>query len=80
MPDEIEENDDSKVSDAVQALMMHFDAVQVFVTRHDAQHGTLGFCNGAGNFYARVGLVQQWINGSIDEVEDLDELDDEEEA
>lgn len=45
---------------AVRSLAEHFDTVQIFVT---AQQGTEtnGFNKGAGNWYARVGQINSWV-------------------
>lgn len=46
----------------VNQLAEHFDTVQIFVTRTDAQEdGTVNANKGAGNWFARYGQVQNWI-------------------
>lgn len=45
-------------------LMEHFETVQIFVTRHDAGQGTFNINLGDGNFFARLGQVQEWITKS----------------
>ena len=47
------------------ALMEHFDNVQIFVTRCDPAvvDGTINATFGLGNWFARYGQVKNWING-----------------
>lgn len=47
---------------ACDALMEHFDTVQIFVTRHEqaALDGTVNVAYGAGNWFARRGQVGHW--------------------
>jgi hypothetical protein len=47
----------------LRALSEHFDSVQIFATRHEsgAKDGTLHWQQGAGNWYARFGQVQEWL-------------------
>jgi uncharacterized protein YehS (DUF1456 family) len=42
------------------ALSEHFDSVQIFVTRLEA-NATRCFVHGEGNWYARYGQVIDWI-------------------
>ncbi len=43
-------------------LAEHFDTVQVFVSAHlGDDEGTQGMSWGSGNYYARKGQVQTWI-------------------
>jgi len=58
---ESELKDREIVDKAVKGLMVHFDAVQVFVTRHEAG-STMGYTNGEGNWYSRFGMVEEWMN------------------
>jgi hypothetical protein len=44
----------------VAQLCEHFDAVQVVATRVYPD-GTMSFCEGGGNYYARVGAVRSWL-------------------
>lgn len=46
---------------AVNVLMEHFDAVQILATYTDGE-GTLGLTRGGGNWYARKGMVQEFID------------------
>lgn len=66
-PDEIRKHDNEIVKKAVQGLMMHFDTVQVFVSRHDAgSEQTVGCSIGEGNWYARFGQIHEWLkNGGV---------------
>jgi hypothetical protein len=45
----------------VEQIGEHFDTVQIFVTRYDAEEGTINAHQGAGNWFARVGQVQAWL-------------------
>lgn len=51
------------IKDAFKVLIEHFDTVQLFVTRHEpvTESGTLEYIQGAGNYYARFGQVQMWL-------------------
>lgn len=44
-------------------LAEHFDSVRIFVTRHgDRSTGTtLATSVGAGNIYAQIGQIQEWV-------------------
>lgn len=55
--------DRQQVTKAVDALMEHFDCVQVFVSRNmeGTHEGTVHHNCGGGNWFARYGQVQQWI-------------------
>lgn len=57
-----------RLEEAVDALQEHFEAVHVFATRHeteteasDGESGALAFCLGRGNYYARYGLIREWM-------------------
>lgn len=54
--DEIEQ----KVKDAAATLMEHCDTVQIFVTIHDVEV-THAYQTGRGNYYARLGQIQEWL-------------------
>ena len=41
-------------------LMEHFDAIQIVASTRN-QDGTALFHSGKGNYYARRGMVQEWI-------------------
>lgn len=58
--DEFRNHSEGIVDKAVAELLVHFDAVQVFVTRVDNKQ-TIGYARGDGNFYARVGHVNEWL-------------------
>ena len=50
------------IKDACNVLMNKFDAVQIFVTRHDKKgHGTMNCHWGDGNWYARFGQISMWL-------------------
>ena len=61
----VEQNnaDLAKLRDVVKQLGEHFDAVQIFATRHESgEHdGTLRFHVGVGNWYARYGQITYWL-------------------
>lgn len=57
---EFREHSEAIVDKAVTALMGHFDAVQIMVTREDGD-STMYCGRGKGNYYARLGMVQTWI-------------------
>lgn len=54
-------------------LMEHFDSVHIFCTRHDGTEGTLNADYGNGNWYARYGQIELWIQNQtlIREKEEL---------
>jgi hypothetical protein len=59
------------VDSHVAQLMEHFDAVQIFVSRHDGETGNTGSIHrGGGNWYARVGQVQEWLSEADEDVRD----------
>lgn len=64
MPDdELRSHDEKIVNAAVADLLRHFDTVQIFVTRQEPGNaGTVGFSDGLGNWYARMGQVRQWVD------------------
>jgi hypothetical protein len=61
MPSE-EEEDMKRIKEAAASLGEHFDTVQIFVTRHDADSiGSVNATYGSGNWFARLGLVRDWL-------------------
>jgi hypothetical protein len=50
----------AKVREHVEALGEFFDTVQIFVTR-DEDHATHSVHLGAGNWFARLGQVTEWV-------------------
>lgn len=58
-----EKEDLRRIDDAVKMLTEHFDAIQVFVTRHESGElgGTVRVSKGVGNWYARYGQIKHWI-------------------
>lgn len=74
---------------AFEILGEHFDTVQLFLTRHEPviESGTLEYTQGIGNYYARFGQVQMWIekqkaestsesfNNFLDNLPILEEID-----
>jgi hypothetical protein len=57
------DSDLAKVKAAASALGEHFDAVQIFATRHEAGelNGTVRVDFGVGNWFARFGHVVHWL-------------------
>lgn len=49
------------VEDAAKALGEHFEAVQIMVSNSDSD-GTAAVNRGAGNFYARLAMAQEFID------------------
>jgi hypothetical protein len=44
-------------------LMEHFDAVRIFVSRHEVEDDKTGtYTTGKGNFYAQLGQVDEWTS------------------
>ena len=58
-----EEQDIQRLVEHSDQLAEHFDTVQIFCTRHEAgkEDGTVAVNQGAGNWFARVGQVKEWI-------------------
>lgn len=52
--------DIERLTKAATVLMEHFDSVQIFCTRHEGD-GTVRISEGAGNYYARFGQVEEWM-------------------
>lgn len=47
----------------VKELMHHFDSVQIVCTQHwPDREATLKLNHGAGNVFARIGSVEQWLD------------------
>ncbi len=58
----IPESDRQMVEEAAAKLMENFDSVRIFVTKHDGgREATAAFDTGAGNFYAQLGQVSEWL-------------------
>ncbi len=50
------------VNQHCEQLMEHFDSVQIFVTEHVAsENSTRSYETGRGNFYSRLGQIQEWV-------------------
>lgn len=58
-----EDKDVERLKAATASLGEHFDSVQIFCTRHESgeMDGTLKVKDGAGNWYARYGQIQEWL-------------------
>lgn len=62
------EAEESKlVLDAAKALGEHFDAVEILVSRHDAD-GTRTVAKGCGNWHARLGVVREWLVNTEEQI------------
>lgn len=57
------EADFARVKAAADQLSEHFDSVQIFVTAHESgtYNGTRFITHGNGNYFARVGVVRDWL-------------------
>ena len=50
------------LQEAVEKLGEHFDSVVIICTRHEATEGGTSIeVAGAGNVYARIGSVRDWL-------------------
>lgn len=65
---EIQQHDEEFVNQKVTELMKFFDACQVFVTRCEPDGRTMAYSAGRGNFYARIGLIQEWCSRGADAI------------
>jgi len=56
-------DEDNLIKIHVNQLSEHFDSVQIFCTKRttDGSNDTAAFAQGTGDWYARVGHVQEWI-------------------
>lgn len=59
MSEELTE-DQKLLRKATDSLREHFDSVQIFVTRVEGDN-TMNGEHGAGDWFARYGMVKQWI-------------------
>lgn len=69
---EFQEHSEALIDKAIADLMKHFDDVQIFVTRLD-DGVTMACTRGAGNYYARVGHIGEWMNQPTETLEDEEE-------
>lgn len=58
-----QENDIRLLDQAAHKLSEHFDAVQIFATRHEPNQldATTRVCSGVGNWFARYGQIREWM-------------------
>jgi len=54
------EQDELRINKAIDELSEFFDTVHVFATR-DEPDGTVALQRGAGNWYARYGQIELWV-------------------
>jgi hypothetical protein len=57
--------DMARIDAALKTLGEHFDAVHIFVSRHEGGelNGTISANKGCGNYCARYGQVKTWVEG-----------------
>lgn len=62
------DRDLERLKKAAEALGEHYDTVQIFVTRahEDGDDGTMHATWGVGNYFARYGQIQLWIDRECD--------------
>lgn len=58
---EVKDNDLKIIETHVNALMEHFDTVQIFCTRHEGKEVTTSCRSGAGDWYSRYGHIRLWL-------------------
>lgn len=59
----IPDTDQKMVNEMRDWLLEHFDSVQIMVTRQNGgERKTGSYECGGGNFYARLGQIQEWIS------------------
>ena len=70
MNDSTNESLTQLIDNSLEALMEHFEAVQILATTHDSISGdTYDWMRGSGNWYARRGLADNFI--SKDKAQDI---------
>lgn len=60
-----EDEDDRVLREAVLKLMEHFDTVQIFATKVEREKdpdSTINATWGRGNWFARYGQIQTWLD------------------
>lgn len=63
MNDKLEGTEELKILEKhIAQLGEHFDTVQIFVTKYVKNKETFNIYNGTGNYFARYGQIEQWIN------------------
>lgn len=55
------EQDEQVIKAALDTLREHFDSVQIFVTRYESGKGTQSRTRGAGNYYANLGSIREYL-------------------
>lgn len=61
--EEVDKQDSDRVKQALAALMEHFEAVHIFVTKNDGpDDSTRQISYGSGNFFARKGQIIGWVD------------------
>lgn len=46
----------------INQLGEHFDTIQIFVTKYVENKETFNIFSGTGNYFARYGQIEQWVN------------------
>lgn len=59
---------EQKVEGAIDVLMEHCDAVQIFATILFDDGETGRYASGRGNHYARVGMAREWLDNRTAEI------------
>lgn len=50
------------VDDCVSRIKEHVDAVQIIISHHnDDSNNTMSYEKGSGNWHARIGVTQEWL-------------------
>ena len=57
------------VDQCVARLMEHCDAVQIFVSVQDKDDKTSVYRGGRGNYFARLGMVKEWVRDQTEDEE-----------
>lgn len=55
--------DKQRVQDAINVLIEHFDAVQIFACRYEANNdnNTLTVSHGQGCYHSRIGMAREFV-------------------
>lgn len=55
--------DKQRINAALDQLGEHYDAVQIFCSRHESgeEGGSIHFSFGCGNWFARYGQIRNWL-------------------
>lgn len=67
--DEFRKHGEGIIDKSINELMVHFDAVQIFVTRQDGETSMFAG-RGKGNYYSRLGMIHAWLEVPEDSEDD----------